>query len=45
MPSGQIEIDGRRYEARVDVGMIEVSVPVVVVRRSDFNLIVERADT
>ena len=44
MPSGQIEIDGRRYEARVDVGAIEAGAPVVVVRRSDFSLIVERAN-
>ncbi len=43
MPSGQIEIDGRRYEARVDVGMIEAGATVVVVRRGAFNLIVERA--
>jgi membrane-bound serine protease (ClpP class) len=42
MPSGQIEIDGRRYEARVDVGVIDAGAPVVVVRRSDFSLIVER---
>lgn len=44
MPSGQIEIDGRRYEARVDVGVIEAGEAVVVVRRSDFNLVVERAN-
>ncbi|MDF3057968.1 MAG: hypothetical protein K0R17_2183 [Rariglobus sp.] len=44
MPSGQVEIDGRRYEARVSVGAIEAGAPVVVVRRSDFSLIVERAE-
>lgn len=44
MPSGQIELDGRRYEARVAVGMIEAGAAVVVVKRSDFGLIVERAD-
>jgi membrane-bound serine protease (ClpP class) len=44
MPSGQIEIDGRRYEARVAVGMIEAGAPVLVVKRSDFGLVVERAD-
>lgn len=43
MPSGQVEIDGRRYEARVDVGAIEAGATVVVVRRADFNLVVERA--
>ncbi len=44
MPSGQIEIDGRRYEARVAVGMIEAGATVVVVKRSDFGLVVERTD-
>ncbi|CAM2927325.1 NfeD family protein [Rariglobus hedericola] len=45
MPSGQIEIDGRRYEARVVVGMIEAGAAVVVVKRSDFGLVVESADS
>lgn len=44
MPSGQIEIDGRRYEARVAVGMVEPGASVVVVKRGDFGLVVERAD-
>jgi membrane-bound serine protease (ClpP class) len=44
MPSGQVELDGRRYEARVEVGMIEAGAAVVVVKRSDFGLVVERAD-
>jgi membrane-bound serine protease (ClpP class) len=44
MPSGQIEIEGRRYEARTEVGAIEAGAEVVVVRRSDFSLIVERAN-
>ncbi|MBC8040069.1 MAG: hypothetical protein H7Y06_05965 [Opitutaceae bacterium] len=44
MPSGQIEIDGRRFEARVVVGMIEAGETVVVVKRSDFGLVVERAE-
>lgn len=44
MPSGQIEIDGRRYEARVAVGMIEAGAAVTVVKRGDFGLVVERAD-
>ena len=43
MPSGQIEIDGRRYEARVAVGTIEAGATVIVVRRGDFDLVVERA--
>lgn len=44
MPAGQIEVDGRRYEARVAVGAIEAGAAVVVVRRGDFNLLVERAE-
>jgi membrane-bound serine protease (ClpP class) len=40
-PSGQIEIDGRRYEARVLVGAIERGRPVVVQSATDFGLVVE----
>jgi len=40
-PSGQVEIDGRRYEARLEVGFIEAGAPIRVVRRTGFNLIVE----
>ena len=40
-PSGQIEIDGRRYEARVEVGAAPPGTVVVVQRVSDFNLVVE----
>ncbi len=40
-PSGQIEIDGRRYEARLELGTAVAGTPVVVVRVSDFGLIVE----
>ena len=40
-PSGQIEIDGRRFEARVEVGFLKAGTPVRVVRRTDFNLVVE----
>ena len=40
-PSGQIEIDGHRYEARLEVGFVEAGTPVLVVRRTGFNLIVE----
>jgi membrane-bound serine protease (ClpP class) len=42
-PSGQVEIDGRRYEARVEVGTVEAGAAVVVARRTDFELVVERA--
>lgn len=44
MPSGQIEIEGRRYEARVAVGVIEAGAAVTVVKRGDFGLVVERSD-
>jgi membrane-bound serine protease (ClpP class) len=40
-PSGQIEIGGRRLEARLEVGFAPAGTPVRVVRRTDFNLIVE----
>jgi membrane-bound serine protease (ClpP class) len=41
-PSGQVEIDGRRYEARVEVGTVESGAAVIVVRRTDFELVVEK---
>jgi len=40
-PSGQVEVDGRRYEARLEVGFLEAGAPVRIVARSGFNLIVE----
>ncbi|HEY8932583.1 MAG TPA: NfeD family protein, partial [Rariglobus sp.] len=40
-PSGQVEINGRRHEARLEMGFAEAGTPVRVVRRTDFNLIVE----
>jgi len=43
-PAGQVEIEGRRYEARVEVGALDAGVPVVVTRRMDFGLVVERAE-
>jgi membrane-bound serine protease (ClpP class) len=42
-PVGQVEIEGRRYEARVDVGAIDAGSAVVVRGRTDFGLIVEPA--
>ncbi|MFA5265590.1 MAG: NfeD family protein [Opitutaceae bacterium] len=41
-PVGQVEIDGRRYEAKVDVGFIDAGSPVVIKEKSDFGLIVEK---
>jgi membrane-bound serine protease (ClpP class) len=40
-PGGQVEIDGRLYEARVEVGAIERGRPVIVRGSTDFALIVE----
>jgi len=42
-PSGQVEIGGHRYEARVEVGIVEPGEPIVVRARSDFGLVVEKA--
>ncbi|MGA3008313.1 MAG: NfeD family protein, partial [Opitutaceae bacterium] len=43
-PAGQIEIDGRRYEAKSGLGTIDAGATVVVTGRDDFALTVERAD-
>ncbi|MCC6415307.1 MAG: hypothetical protein IT582_05320 [Opitutaceae bacterium] len=40
-PSGQIEIDGQRYEARVAVGTVDTGRRVVVRARREFGLLVE----
>lgn len=42
-PGGQVEIAGRRYEAKVEVGAIDAGATVVVRGHSDFGLVVERA--
>lgn len=44
-PSGQVEIDGRRLEARMAMGFAELGTEVVVTQRSEFGLIVEKADS
>jgi membrane-bound serine protease (ClpP class) len=43
-PSGQVEVGGRRYEAKVEVGGIDTGETVIVRGRTDFGLIVERTD-
>lgn len=43
-PSGQVEIDGQRFEARLDVGSAPAGTRVVVRRRTDFGLIVDQED-
>ena len=40
-PSGQVEIDGRRYEAKLLVGFAESGTPVMVTEVNPFGLIVE----
>lgn len=43
-PSGQIEIDGRRYEARLALGHAEAGTTVVVRKHSEFGLVVEKTN-
>ncbi|WP_414663991.1 NfeD family protein [Horticoccus sp. 23ND18S-11] len=43
-PSGQVDIDGRRYEARLEVGSAAPGTRVVVRRKTDFGLMVDRED-
>ncbi len=44
-PGGQVEVEGRRYEAMVAVGDIDRGAAIRVKGHSDFALTVERADT
>lgn len=41
VPSGQVSINGRRYEARLSVGYAEAGTPVIVTRHGEFSLEVE----
>jgi membrane-bound serine protease (ClpP class) len=40
-PSGQVEIAGRRYEARLSMGSADAGTPLLVVGVAEFGLIVE----
>lgn len=40
-PGGQVEIDGRRHEARLQLGSARAGTPVRVVRHTEFELVVE----
>jgi membrane-bound serine protease (ClpP class) len=40
-PSGQVDIGGRRYEARLAMGFAEAGTPVIVTELAEFSLIVE----
>jgi membrane-bound serine protease (ClpP class) len=44
-PGGQVEIDGRHYEATVEIGAIDPGAAIVVTGSSDFALVVEKANT
>ncbi len=43
-PGGQVEVDGRRYEASVALGAVQPGEAIVVRGRTDFGLLVEKAD-
>ena len=43
-PSGQVEIDGRRYQARMEVGSAPTGARVTILRRTDFGLVVAREE-
>lgn len=42
-PSGEVEVDGQRYPAKVNLGTVAANTPIVVTGRSDFGLTVEKA--
>ena len=44
-PAGEVEIDGRRYQAQLELGSVEAGAPVVVTGYTDFGLKVERIST
>lgn len=41
-PSGEVEVDGRRYQAKVDLGFVEANSAIVVTGHTDFGLTVEK---
>ena len=44
-PSGEVEVEGRRYQAKVDLGFVEAKAGIVVTGGSDFGLTVEKEET
>jgi membrane-bound serine protease (ClpP class) len=44
-PGGEVEIEGRRYQAQLDLGSAAAGTRVVVTGRTDFGLIVEQLPT
>lgn len=41
-PSGEVEVDGRRYPAQVTLGFVDAQTRIVVTGRTDFGLTVEK---
>ncbi|MDP1578707.1 MAG: hypothetical protein Q8M02_00410 [Candidatus Didemnitutus sp.] len=41
-PSGEVEVNGQRFQARLELGSVEPGMPIVVTGQTDFGLIVER---
>jgi membrane-bound serine protease (ClpP class) len=41
-PSGEVEVDGRRYQAKVDLGFVEAKSAIVVTGHTDFGLTVQK---
>ena len=44
-PGGEVEIDGRRYQAQLELGSAAAGTPVVVIGCTDFGLKVEKIST
>jgi membrane-bound serine protease (ClpP class) len=40
-PSGQVDLSGRRYEAKLAIGFAEAGTPVMVIGVAEFGLVVE----
>ncbi len=43
-PSGEVEVEGRRYQAKLELGFVEANTPVIVTGHTDFGLRVEKAE-
>jgi membrane-bound serine protease (ClpP class) len=44
-PSGEVEVEGRRFQAKLDLGFVEANTPVIVTGQTDFGLTVEKAES
>jgi membrane-bound serine protease (ClpP class) len=42
-PSGYVVVDGQRFEARAAAGYIDAGTPIVVSRKTEFEMVVEKA--